>query len=104
MQRLPVVYRQDAGTDLDSIFIYLVEQGANPGIARGFVARIKARCEGIGNLPEGYPARPDLGPGIRIVPFERSAIILYRPTDTAVEIVRIFYGGRDYEEIMQGDD
>lgn len=104
MRRLPVLYRQEAGADLDNILIYLVEQGAGGRIARGFVARIKARCQDIGDVPEGFPARSDLGPGIRIAQFERSAVILYRPTEEAVEIVRIFYGGRDYDAIMRGED
>lgn len=71
-------------------------------MALGFVDRIRRRCEAIGELPEGYPARPDLGPDIRIAPFERSAVIAYRVIDAAVEIVDMFYGGRDYEAIMRG--
>jgi toxin ParE1/3/4 len=99
MQLLPVLYRQEAGADLDNIFIYLVEQGASSSTARGFVGRIKARCED--NVPEGFPVRPDLGPGIRLAQFERSAVILYRATEEAVEIFRVFYGGRDYETLMR---
>ncbi len=101
MQLLPVLYRQEAGADLDNIFIYLVEQGASSSNERGFVGRIKARCQDIGNVPEGFPARPDLGPGIRLAQFERSAVILYRATEEAVEIFRVFYGGRDYETLMR---
>ena len=102
MQRLPVLYHHEAGADLDNIFIYLVEQGASSSTARSFVGRIKARCEGIGDVARGFPARPDLGPGVRIAPFEHSAVILYRVSDEAVEIFRVFYGGRDYEAIMRG--
>jgi toxin ParE1/3/4 len=100
MRRLPVLYRQEAGADLDNILIYLVEQRASGRIARGFVARIKARCQDIGDVPEGFPARSDLGPGIRLAQFERSAVI----SDEAVEIVRVLYGGRNYEAIMRGED
>ena len=96
MRRLPVLYREQASADLDGIFDYLVELGASGSTAQAFVGRIQARCEKIGNVPEGYPLRPDFGPGIRFAPFERTAVILYYPSDDAVEIVRIFYGGRDY--------
>ena len=102
MRGLPVRYQREAGIDLDNIFIYLVEQGASTRTARGFVERIRARCRKIGDVPEGFPARPDLGPGIRIAPFERNAVILYRPTGDAVEIFRVFYGGGDYETLMRG--
>jgi toxin ParE1/3/4 len=55
-------------------------------------------------VPEGNPARSDLGPGIRLAPFERSAVILYCLTDTAVEIVRVLYGGRDYQSLLSDKD
>ena len=54
MQLLPVLYRQEAGADLDNIFIYLVEQGAGSSTARGFVGRIKARCQDIGVSPRAF--------------------------------------------------
>ena len=102
MRRLPVRFREEAASDLMEVLDYLIEQGADPDVALGFVDRIRRRCEAIGELPEGYPARPDLGPDIRIAPFERSALIAYRVIDAAVEIVDVFYGGRDYEAIMRG--
>jgi toxin ParE1/3/4 len=105
MRNLPVIFRQGATKDLDGIFDYLLEQGASIRVARGFVGRIEAQCERIGNLPEGYSARPELGQGVRIAPFEHSAVIVYRMTEAAVEILRVYYGGRNYQEIMlRGED
>jgi toxin ParE1/3/4 len=104
MRQLPVVFRQGATNDLDGIFDYLLEQGASIRVARGFVGRIEAQCERIGNVPAGYPARPELGQDIRVAPFEHSAVIVYRPTDAVVEILRIYYGGRNYQEIMRTAD
>ena len=37
----------------------------------------------------------DLGPGFRLHPFERRAVIIYRVRPEAVEILGIYYGGRD---------
>ncbi len=42
MQLLPVLYRQEAGADLDNIFIYLVEQGAS----RNYRARLGRSDQG----------------------------------------------------------
>ena len=54
---------------------------------------------------EGLWRRPaDLGPGIRIAPFEHSAVVAYRVEDDAVEIVNVFYGGRDYEAALLDDE
>lgn len=96
MRQLPVLYREQASADLDDIFVYLVELGASIDTAEAFVSRIQARCESIGNAPHGSPLRPDFGPGIRMASFERTAVIFYYPSAKAVEIARVFYGGRNY--------
>jgi hypothetical protein len=36
-----------------------------------------------------------LGPGFRLHPFERRAMIIYHITSEAVEALGIYYGGRD---------
>lgn len=100
MQHLPVEYTEAAKADLETIFVFVLERSRNPQVAIHYTDRIYDRCERIGDVPRGGIARPDLGEGIRMVPFERSAVILYRLTDDAVEIVNVFYGGRDYEAIM----
>lgn len=38
---------------------------------------------------------------LRTVPFERSAVIAYLVSDS-VEILNVFYGGKDYEALYQG--
>lgn len=44
-------------------------------------------------------------PGLWIIGFERRVVIADMILDTgAVEIGRIFYGGRDYEAIMRDAD
>lgn len=101
MRELPAYLREDAIADLEEIFDFITGNGGTPEVAIGFVRRIRARCEKIGHVPEGGMPRPDLGAGIRMVPFERSAMIAYRVHDDAVEILNIFYGGRDYESLMK---
>lgn len=101
MRELPVYLREEALADLDGIFDYIVGNGGSPDVAIGFVRRIRARCEKIGHVPEGGMLRADLGAGIRTTPFERSAMITYRTHDDAVEILNVFYGGRDYETLMK---
>jgi len=100
MRTFPVIYREEALADIEQIIHYLRDLGASHRSAHAFVDRINARCQRIGSVPEGNPLRPDLGPGIRLAPFERSAIILYCLSDTAVEIVRVYYGGRDYQSLL----
>lgn len=99
MKTLPVRFRPEAEADLDEIARYVIEQSGSIKTALGFLGRIRTRCLSIGDAPLGGVARNDLAAGIRMVPFERSAVILYRITDDAVEIVTIAYGGRDYEAL-----
>lgn len=100
MRRVPVVYRPDARNAVDAIFLQVLEVSRNFRTAEQFTDRILARCESIGDAPYGGVARPDLGVDIRAVPFEHSAIILYRITDGTVEILQVYYRGRDYHTIM----
>jgi toxin ParE1/3/4 len=100
MRRLKVHYRPEAIADLDGIFDAILRVSANQITAERFVGRILARCGRIGNAPHGGRPRDDLEPGLRTVPFERSAVIAYRVTDV-VEITNVFYGGRDYEALYR---
>ena len=56
-------------------------------------------ASGLANVPLGGRPRDDLAPGLRTVPFERSAVIAYIVEGGAVQIINIFYGGRDYEAL-----
>jgi toxin ParE1/3/4 len=40
--------------------------------------------------------------GLRMVPFEHSAIIVYKVEANCVRIANVFYGGRDYETFYHG--
>jgi len=103
IRRLEVVYSAAAENDLADIFRHLVAHGASPEVALGFVLRIENRCEKIGDAPRGGPARDDLLPGLRIVPFEHSAVIAYVIEKDVVRVVNIFYGGRDFDALMRGE-
>ncbi|MDE3759799.1 type II toxin-antitoxin system RelE/ParE family toxin [Sinorhizobium meliloti] len=100
MKRFEVVYRPEAIADIDSVFLYILEASRNASVAAAYTDRVLERCERIGDAPRGGVAREDLGPGIRMVPFEKSAVILYRTEGETVVVVNIFYGRRDYEAIM----
>jgi toxin ParE1/3/4 len=102
MRRLKVVLREEAITDLAAIYDYIARVGGSHGTAIGFVRRIKARCQRIGNVPMGGIARDDLRAGLRTVPFEHSAVIAYVVEDNQVSVTNVFYGGRDYEALYRG--
>jgi toxin ParE1/3/4 len=102
MKRLEVRFRPEATNDLSAIFLYVLELSRSQKTSRGFVRRIRERCERIGDAPFGGRARDDLETGLRTVPFEKSAVIAYKVDSECIKIINIFYGGRDYEAIYRG--
>lgn len=102
MKTLPVLLLEGAIQDLTDIASYINSESGEPAAASDFIARIQTRCNKIGLAPNGGTNRPDLGQGIQLVPFEKSAVILYRIIDNSVHIVNVFYGGRNYDAIMRG--
>lgn len=101
MRQLRVFLREEALADLEEVYDFIVGNGGPPEVAIGFVRRMPLRCDKIGYAPEGGIPRPDLGNGIRLVPFENTTVIAYRLLDDAVEVVNVFYGGRDYGALMK---
>lgn len=103
MRRLRVIYGEDVSVSLENITHFILVNGGSIDTAERFVARIQARCERIGNVPFGGRLRDDLVLGLRTVPFEDRAVIAYVVHNDLVEIVEIFYGGRDYEALYRED-
>ena len=104
IQRLPVVLNESALLDLQNIASYIFNQGGSERTALNFTDRIKARCHRIGDVPRGGRMRDDLIPGLRIVPFERSAVIAYVVEQDMIRIINVFYGGRDFETLLRGEE
>lgn len=103
MHRIKVAYRPEAIADLKGIYRTVALASQSHRVASGFVGRITARCRRIGDAPHGGRPRDDLAEGLRTVPFERSAVIAYRVGET-VEILNVFYGGRDYEALYRNHE
>lgn len=52
-------------------------------------------------FPEKGTRRDDIRRGLRTMGFERRATIVFQVRKTDVVIVRIFYGGQDYERALR---
>lgn len=100
MKELEVVILETALADILSIATYIAEQSKSLNVALAFTDRIEKRCYKIGGVSHIGALRPEFGDGIRLVPFEKSAVVLYRIHEETVEVVRVFYGGQDYDTIM----
>jgi toxin ParE1/3/4 len=94
-------YRPRAEEDLEAIYQLIAQD--SPARAFNFIEQIQQRCDLLRDSPEQGRARPDLRPCLRVIPYGRSVVIAYQIAGNAIEILRIFYGGQDFETIMSGD-
>jgi toxin ParE1/3/4 len=94
-------YRPHAEEDLEAIYRLIAQD--SPARAFGFIEKIQGRCDLLRDFPEQGRARPDLRPRLRVIPYGRSVVIAYQITGDTIEVLRIFYGGQDYETIMSHD-
>jgi toxin ParE1/3/4 len=101
VKRFEVIYREPASADILDIYRWVYEASLDPVTAERFSQRLLAACERIGDIPHGGRPRDDLLPGLRIVAFERRAVIAYLVENEQVVITNVFYGGRDYESLLR---
>jgi len=89
---------------LADLISYIEEASGSIDVALNYADRLEARCLSIGEAPLSGRIRDDLAPGLRSVPFERSAIVFYVVEADHVLIASVYSRGRDYEKIVRGDE
>ncbi len=97
---LSVRFHPAARVQLFDLYEYIAAETGRDRAGR-FIDRIEAICLSLGNFPEMGRKAEDLGSGFRLHPFERRAVIIYRVTPEAVEILGIYYGGRDLAALSE---
>jgi toxin ParE1/3/4 len=100
VSNLPVRLRRQAHQDIRSVFEWIFEKSNHFQTAEKLALRLYGACDALGHFPMRGKARIDLMDGLRIMPFERMAVIAYRVHKREVEVLNIFYGGRDWEAII----
>jgi toxin ParE1/3/4 len=94
---MALVFSNLAERDLADIAEYIGQD--SPERAVSFIARLRARCARLCDFPKAAPMRPELGEGIRMVPFGRY-LIFYEEDRDDVLIQRIIHGARDYRALF----
>src|ERR1700731_166485 len=96
MKRNRVSFRPLAEADLFGLYRHITEQ-AGREVAGSYIDRIEEACMALEYFPERGTRRDDIRPGLRTMGFERRATIVFRAIKDEAVIVRIFYGGQNYE-------
>ncbi len=99
MRRRDVVFAPEARDDLLNLYDWIASR-AGPAVAISYIERIEAFCLGFDLASERGQLRGDIRPDLRIIGFERRITIAFSVSEERVTIFRLFYGGRDWEELL----
>lgn len=98
-----VIYSPRAQDQIGELYAWIAEHSGFTNRAESYVNGILDYCDRLADFPFMGVARDDLRPGLRTLGFRNHTVIAFAVTDTRVEILGIYHGGRDYESLI-GDD
>ena len=101
MRKFEVSFRPQAEADLFGLYRYIARK-AGREVAGAYIDRIEAACLALETFPKRGARRDDIRPGLRTLGFERRATIVFQVMKAEVIIVRILYGGQEYERALHG--
>ncbi len=97
-----VVFTPEAEEQLAELYGYIAA-AASPQIAAGYTDAIVSYCESLCIFPLRGTLRDDVRPGLRVTNYKKRAVIAFHVDAQQVSIIGVFYGGQDYEHILQDD-
>lgn len=102
-----VIYSPEAKDDLREIYSYIAYDLQAPETAKGQVNRIRKEIRSLDFMPSRYTVvdwEPWKSMGMHRVPVD-NFVVYYTVNDGSrtVTVIRIFYGGRDVEVIVQAE-
>lgn len=102
MDTYRVYFMPDAIKDIEEIYLYIVEQSGFPDRAWNYMERLKSKCQELETFPIRGQLRNDLMDGLRIYPLDNKAVaaFLVNETDLMVQVLNVFYGGRNYDALF----
>ncbi len=105
MKPYTVIFTPRAERQLDSLYTYIADH-SEEARADSFVSGIVAECLSLSAFPERGTKRDDIRPHLRTMGYARRVTIAFS-TDAAARVVAIhgvFYGGRDFEQLLRDSD
>ena len=100
MRQRAVAFAPEAQDDLRRLYDWIAE-AAGEATALTYITRIEALCRGMSQASERGRLRDDIRPGLRVIGFERRVSIAFTVDETRVTILRINYGGRNWEDTLR---
>ncbi len=94
-----VSFTPEAEQDLYALYAWISER-ASANVAIGYLERIEAFCNRLAIGSERGHLREDIRPNLRIIGFERRVTIAFVVREKDVVILRVFYGGQNWEDVL----
>lgn len=92
-----VTFTTAARSDLRDIALRIAEYSFRRSIS--YVDEIETRCRGIADFPRVGAPRPQWGTDVRMI-VHGKYLIVYRPREDEVQILRIVHGARDLDALF----
>jgi plasmid stabilization system protein ParE len=97
-----IIFSPEAEEQLASLYSYIATT-ASPDIAARYTESIVKYCESLRTFPHRGVRRDDLRPGLRITNYKTRTTIAFDVTGNLISIIGVFYGGRNYENLLQDE-
>ncbi len=100
MKERSVEFAPEASEDLLQLYDWIAA-AASPETAIRYIDRIEVFCERLRHASDRGDIRNDIRPGLRIVGFERRVTVAFMVTETRVTVLRLMYGGQNWEQQLK---
>jgi plasmid stabilization system protein ParE len=97
-----VVEAESAFSDYVAISTYIEQATGDRALADRTIDTIRSAVASLSHAPRRGVPRDDLREGLRLLFFRRRTVIAYDidETNNLVSVLRVFYGGQDYEALL----
>lgn len=95
-----VLYTPEARQQLTDLYLWIAAQSGFPDRAEEYVSSIFDFCDRLSTHPHIGISRDDLRPGLRTIGFRGRVVIAFAVGHSFVDVLGVFYGGRDYEALL----
>lgn len=89
-----------AAADIRRVGRYIAHFGA-PRTAEAYVGRLAEFVVHLDIATERGLDRADIHAGLRIIPFEKSAVVALLVGEESATVIRVFYRGQDWEGALR---
>ncbi len=103
MKQYTVIFSPRAEEQLGSLYAYIAEHGGEERAER-YIGGIVAFCQSLSTFPERGTKRDDVRTGLRIIGYAKRVTVAFSVKGDRVTIHGIFYGGQDYDFLIEADE